>query len=347
MIRSLTSFRFVFALMVFLSHTSFVTQEGSWFLDYKVWLKQGFIGVNFFFILSGFILSYNYYDKFSTLHYPSIVRFYWKRFLKIYPSTWVMLLLSFYFAQELWTNRNYISILLSNFLLVQAWVPNNGYQWFLNPPAWSLSVEIFFYFLFPFLIASLHKVKWTTGIIIVLGFILVQGVAIWFLDDPSIAKFWFYLFPLSNLALFLCGIGLYIMYKGIPLHHSIMRGTALEIVAIFVVIGCVAWHQQVPENFRFVIYYLPSAAALIFVFSFEQGMISKFLGNRVFVYLGNISFQFYLLHFLAIWFWCKVDYLYIQGLSQNLIVLLSFSSTLIGAVIMYHAIELPAQKMKR
>lgn len=64
MLNSLTSLRFFFALAVFLSHLTFVQTDLKWYnwLKNKVFF-EGYVGVGFFFILSGFVLALNYQKK--------------------------------------------------------------------------------------------------------------------------------------------------------------------------------------------------------------------------------------------------------------------------------------------
>ena len=63
MIKPLTSLRFFFALFVFLSHLYFLKASEFYIDIFENFFSEGFLGVSFFFILSGFILAYNYEDK--------------------------------------------------------------------------------------------------------------------------------------------------------------------------------------------------------------------------------------------------------------------------------------------
>lgn len=63
MIKPLTSLRFFFALCVFVSHLSFLKGSEYYANIFETIFDEGFLGVSFFFILSGFILAYNYEDK--------------------------------------------------------------------------------------------------------------------------------------------------------------------------------------------------------------------------------------------------------------------------------------------
>ncbi len=345
MLKSLTSLRFVFALMVFLSHATFVTDAQSFFFQQRQWLKQGFVGVNFFFILSGFILSYTYFEKINTIKSFQWRRFYLKRFAKIFPSFWFSLLLSVFFAAALWQHPNNIKILFANLFLIQAWLPDSYYQWFLNPPAWSLSVEVFFYLLFPFFILLVKKTSEFSFSLSVCALIGIQGIATYYFNEWALPKFWFYLFPISNLILFLTGILLFLITRNMKSTIMYKYATELELISLLL-FGLAIWISPViPDTFKFIGYYLPFAALVVFIFSFQKGVISYLLSQSIPVYLGKISFQFYLLHFLSIWFWCDMDFLYFRSLSQNTIVILSFLSTIAASSITYHTIELPLQKL--
>ena len=88
MINTLTSLRFIFALMVFGAHCYTIDK----FFDTH-FFKEGFVGVSFFFVLSGFIIAYNYQKKFSENKITK--RAFWvARIARIYPLHWLTLLLS-------------------------------------------------------------------------------------------------------------------------------------------------------------------------------------------------------------------------------------------------------------
>ena len=98
MIKPLTSLRMFFALFVFLSHLAFLKNDTYYADVFNNIFNEGFLGVSFFFILSGFILAYNYREKFLT---GSISKkeFYISRLARVYPvhiaTTVIVLLLTF------------------------------------------------------------------------------------------------------------------------------------------------------------------------------------------------------------------------------------------------------------
>ena len=88
MINTLTSLRFIFALMVFGAHCYTIDK----FFDTH-FFKEGFVGVSFFFVLSGFIIAYNYQKKFSENKITK--RAFWvARIARIYPLHWLTLFIA-------------------------------------------------------------------------------------------------------------------------------------------------------------------------------------------------------------------------------------------------------------
>ena len=91
MIKPLTSLRFFFAFCVFLCHLYFLRESKFFHSIFTNVLSEGFLGVGFFFILSGFILALNYKDKFRKKTI-SLKKFYISRFARIYPMHFITLL---------------------------------------------------------------------------------------------------------------------------------------------------------------------------------------------------------------------------------------------------------------
>jgi peptidoglycan/LPS O-acetylase OafA/YrhL len=111
---------------------------------------NGFVFVGFFFLLSGFILSYNYAERPT----PLIKRDFWiARFSRLYPVYLVALAFSLQMLQSEWTARSrseFFQGLLLTPLLLQGWLPNLATFW--NTVAWTLSCEVMLYFAFPWII---------------------------------------------------------------------------------------------------------------------------------------------------------------------------------------------------
>lgn len=134
-LKTLTSFRFFAAFWVFLFHLRLrVDFDQSWLMDF---INNGARGVDFFFILSGFVILHVYDGEFSRQ------RFLVKRFARIYPLHAVMTLLFVAFAV---LGSNPIEGFWQSVLLLHAFDTTDGLV--LNGPSWTLSAEMFAYVLF-------------------------------------------------------------------------------------------------------------------------------------------------------------------------------------------------------
>jgi len=156
---ALTSLRFFAAFHVVIFHF----QAMQTFIG-PVWFQKlssiGYVGVSFFFVLSGFILVYTYAGR------PMVLKNFWRaRFARIYPAYAFSLLVTapFFFYAVLTMNfpffvwaKTHLKLASALVLsLLHAWVPPAALTW--NAVAWSLSVEAFFYVLFPFLLLVLVR----------------------------------------------------------------------------------------------------------------------------------------------------------------------------------------------
>jgi peptidoglycan/LPS O-acetylase OafA/YrhL len=122
-------------------------------------LANGAASVTLFFVLSGFILTWVYAGRETPIDRRA---FFVARFARIAPVYWLALLLVLPLGL-LARLKGIVHDPLGpvSFVLVltgtQAWIPEAALRW--NPPAWSLSCELFFYALFPWLAAALFRVR--------------------------------------------------------------------------------------------------------------------------------------------------------------------------------------------
>ena len=147
MINALTSLRFIFALMVFGAHC-YIIEE----LFDTHFFKEGFVGVSFFFVLSGFIISYNYQNRLAE-HITTKRSFWVARIARIYPLHWFTLFLSIVLGGYVIYDGgwDWCKHFLASLTLTQAYIPHADYFFSFNSPSWSLCCEQLFYFCFPFL----------------------------------------------------------------------------------------------------------------------------------------------------------------------------------------------------
>lgn len=197
MLKSLTSLRFVFALMVLLSHCASIDP----FFRKNIF-QEGFVGVSFFFILSGFIISYSYKNKIEG-HSVSKRTFWVGRIARIYPLHVFTLFVTIFLHREMWHNAvSWLGHFIPNLFLLQAFIPKAGYYYSFNSPSWSLCCEMLFYGLFPFLVKWFRSAWWLVGTIALFGLAIVFGMGFTPEDETVVNTIW-YVNPLVRLADFL------------------------------------------------------------------------------------------------------------------------------------------------
>lgn len=292
-LRPLTALRFPAALAVFMWHAPLT----------EPWarpLSLGYLGVGFFFILSGFILTYTYRGAFS------LRAFYVARFARVYPVhlfsmiVAVAVLLTAGGGPE-WNlapaGERAAAIALQSVLL-QSWFPAAAIHFGGNGPAWSLSDEAFFYALFPFALIALSRAFRTSGA----AGVLLAAAAVWALLTAILstvhARFdeWaVYIFPPARLADFAIGMLLGLAFLRLPARgrpHATLR----EVAALCAFGAGLAIAAFAPQSLQFSAAMMPFSALVIFVFAMQGGGISKRLSHPWAVRLGEASYAFYLLH---------------------------------------------------
>lgn len=292
---ALTSLRFFAALMVFFSHLSFLVQSDSPVVArfFNEVMYEGYIGVTFFFVLSGFILSYAHHGRCSGYRAYML-----SRLARIYPLHALTLLFAiplFLVIREFPTDLGkYFSALAYNATLTQALNSSSSYYFSFNAPSWSLSVELFFYALFP-LVTGLR-----TKVVLVIAFsIITLKVALVEFVKPSSVHYLFYICPPLRLADFLIGMLLFRFYLVMPTPHA-RSATLLQCGSLMLLAAFLYFGRYVSQAHRFDVYYVVPMALVIFAFAFQSGALARAISGRLLMLWGEASFAFYLVHQLII-----------------------------------------------
>lgn len=300
---SLTGLRFLAALAVFTVHAFAIPPL--WLLadhhtDFRLlsWFDQaGGLGVSFFFVLSGFVLTWSARDTDST------TRFWRRRFVKIYPTyvvAWVLAMVLFA------SPSTPTHVAISNLFLLQVWVPSYFLNFSVDSPSWSLAVEAFFYLSFPLLLAVFRRVDPRHLKYLIIGAI----AAVWatpavayglFPKTPlvisgqnvSVPAYWFaHVLPPVRMFDFVLGILVALAVK-----HGRWRNIGM--VPSFLLLAGGYW-----LTFHVPFLYGQGAAMIIpIVLLIAAAATADIEGrftifrNRTMVWLGNISFAFYMLHY--------------------------------------------------
>ncbi|WP_030668151.1 acyltransferase family protein [Streptomyces cellulosae] len=304
---SLTGMRFPAALLVFLFHVSLpagwlMPGDANSTLYARLVEQTGGVGVTFFFVLSGFVLAW------SAREGDPSTSFWRRRYVKIVPNylvAWALAMLLTAAGTAAWRSG-------VTFFMLQSWVPDYDTNFSVNAPGWSLSTEVFFYLCFPLLFAGVRRIAprrlkfWIVGVIA--GVAVTPWLAITFIpagdvymsNEPGVSglHLWFaYVFPPARLLDFLLGI---------LVARAVMLGRWRDIGLVpagllFVASYVIAELPGMPYLFAQRAVCLVPCALLI-----AAGALADASGrptpfrSRAMVWLGEVSFAFYLLHFIVV-----------------------------------------------
>ncbi|UUV29024.1 acyltransferase [Amycolatopsis roodepoortensis] len=342
---SLTGMRFIAALAVFLSHLTLenlFADDGVQKSMTAMFIQGGFTGVGFFFVLSGFVLAWSAREK-------DTARTFWRRrFFKIYPNhvvTFVAAALLLGFVANETFDPGTAALNLS---LLQAWAPVNGG---FNIVSWSLSCEVLFYLSFPLLFRYIRRIRpdrlWFWVGVVVALILLVPLAATSLPNEPylwyaetSVPRFWFvYAFAPVRLLDFVFGILLArVVLEGRRLPVGFGWAAALSLVAY-------ATAPLFPMTYKLTAVTVVPLGLLIAAGAVaDRDGKRTFLAGRRMVWLGEVSFAFYMVHWLVLTFgvrWIGDEW----GTPAALgVTALLFGVTLVLSWLLYAGVERPVMR---
>ncbi len=347
MINTLLTWRFIFTILVFYAHLGLTGNDSpiyTWIYPYLV--TEAGMGIVFFFILSGFILSYSYQQKLLNRN-ESYIGFISRRVARLFPLHLFTLLLIIPMSvySQIKTGGGFAKWFLklfSNATLTQSWIPSSDFYFSLNGPSWCMSDEMFFYLIFPLIIYYGVKLPMKYRILLPVLFTAVI-VYLMTVTDRAIHHYLFYINPLTRVMEFILGIQLFQVYKYLKAGHlKFLNYTVLEICAIITLFAFLLLSSNVAPVFRFSVYYWIPVFLLILAFSFQKGRISAFMAKPAISQFGKLSFGFYLFHGLVIKYGLAInDRLHITG-NGYLLVAILFLLSVLASFLGYYLIERPS-----
>ena len=339
MIDTLTSLRLIFALMVFVSHCEMLSP------DFNIPIfTEGFVGVEFFFVLSGFVMSYGYDERFRRGE-VSNKNFWVARAARIYPLHWltlfvVIVLNSYALGSSI---KNELGPFISNLFLCQAYIPRSDYFYSFNSPSWSLCCEQLFYICFPFLVPLLRHPRRLYSLFLLCAAGVMVGM---WITPPDLEKGLWYVNPLTRFPDFLLGMIVYLCYRRLsPIFCNSRCATWAELLSILVFSGFYLLSTKVPLVYRYSCYYWLPIAGIILMFSLQKGFFSRLLSCRLLVFGGEISFGFYMIHLLLFRIFGGLARALSFTVPPNLSVLLILITTFALSAISYRYFEKPVNRI--
>ena len=253
--------------------------------------------VAFFFILSGFLLTLKH--EFKSLDASSWWHFAQRRARRVYPLhlvVWLMYM-AIYVAFSIPFDPATVTL---NALLLQAWVPVRDIYLSVNKPIWFLSSLMFCYACYPLLryLQRRVRLRWQLLVMAVITVIMWWSYT---LLTPMQLEFT-YFFPPLRLMDFVLGMVLAQLLQTIPADEkqSMVSRTIVELCAVLMVVmvwGVIHYTAMLNIWEDVLVWWLP-VAILIFVLAAHrgrEGWVGRILTWRPLVWLGEISFEIYVL----------------------------------------------------
>lgn len=380
MVRSLpilTPLRGIAALIVVLFHARLILfpQWQPLLASQTQFIENGYVWVDLFFILSGFVMLHVYREQFARpCTFSQWRHFVWLRFSRIYPLffiTFVVLLIwelvkyhhqiGFYGGMllESWGLKdipafsgpfNRADAILPNILLLQG-LTESMLSW--NISSWSLSIEWLCYLIFPLIVPLLNrsakKTLWLPGLVLLVIYGLIEHKGN--LDITG---------GVGAFLRGMCGFVLGIWLASLPLSARVQRHLNRDWVLV-VLLGCIALvlHHSTSIPSLIAVYVLFAALVITGARQTPRNSVGfRLLNNRVTQYLGDISYSMYLWHTVLLligiealqqlapdlltW-WYAQQSIVLAVMAIGLFLVLTFSVSTVS----YHCIERPAMKMLR
>jgi peptidoglycan/LPS O-acetylase OafA/YrhL len=315
-----------------------------------MWVKhvisRGYLAVDLFFLLSGFVIFLSYHAALAKNFPHSIGKFYWNRFSRIYPLHFVMLggyLLLFvaftYFSSRGAAPESYTwTAFFESMFLVHMWV-GSDLTW--NVPSWSISSEWFVYLFFPLMAFSLRKLRGSIAAHLVS---ILAAAALLYLvyalsGLPSLGSDIPRMALVRTMLEFLMGVFVGSLFVN---HRPFLERHARAALAAFVALGALYASGMTPDyalipiTFAFVIAYL----------SVTTSWITAALCAPVLVYLGEISYSTYMVHYLV---YDMLKAVFVSDTFQvnQWYLWLSFAVVLGLSMLLHHVVDMPSQKYFR
>ena len=260
-------------------------------------------GVTFFFISSTFLLAMRH--QFEHIHPQEYGRFVFSHAMRLYPLHWLGLALLIIIALFCSSERIDWGATALSAMLLHSWSPVHDIHYGLNPVTWYLCALLFCYCIYPVIARCLggwrlrHKVTLSVLLAIVLGTILLP------LDIPRREAV--FVNPLSHVLDIVVGLTLVHLYhilKALFPRVSFGAATVIEAIAILLLAAVIAINMNTTwiRPWEDVIIWLLPQGAILLAFSWlsgQEGAIGKMLMCRPLQWLGSISFEVYVLQFVA------------------------------------------------
>lgn len=327
-------------------------------------VRNSYLFVDFFFVLSGFVIAWNYARRLSD--WPGVKRFLILRLGRVYPLHLFMLLcfvgwetLRLAVQPDAFTGPNSPAAVITNLLLLQSMGVHDSLTW--NGPSWSISTEWWTYVVFALVCAWLGVRNWLIVATAAIAPLLLMHLSKSGMDTTFD---WGFIRCLFGFAL---GVACYRLYSAAPPrrpmgHLAVMTLTECAVIAAVVLFVSAAGTSPLSFLAPFVF------AVAVLVFAAEGGLVSRVFHSRPLKWLGMVSYSIYLTHFFVVLIlpsvvkriahvdlWTAMplpDGQWVQAFGRNdvegtLLYVLALALTLAFSALTYRWVEVPGREWTR
>jgi len=306
-------------------------------------IVNGYLGVDLFFILSGFIIAYNYAGRLSVFTVAKYREFLWLRLARLWPVHLAiltcyaaLLLLAAHFGTPLKHTTSYsLGKLWQNVALIQAWWIPIHESW--NVPAWSISCEWAAYLLFPVLVSSGAVTRSARRALLTgAAALLLMALLLQIVHADGNNKYG--MFRIAGE--FVAGASLCRLF-----HARVGQNWNWNLILPVVVVTAVLLLGFLLPVFSLVAYWsVPCLAIVVLGLAYGQSVWSRLLSTRLFLFGGYVSYSLYMVHTLC-FIVLEKSFPRIEARPWSFV--MDLTVAILAASATYHLVEEPARKKMR
>lgn len=318
----------------------------------------GYIGVDIFFVISGFLISSILYREMQRNRF-SFLKFYRKRIRRIFPAMLVVLLTGLGLGAFLLTPREYAemgahafygSVFFENLRLARG-IDYFGLEIARNPfmHLWSLSVEEQFYIFFPLLLGAVWR--YTRRLVFPLLCVLSLGSFVAGLFYIGVEPRRAYFMPHSRFWELAAGAilayGYYARYRIAHVQKLFVwcrkNGHTLSVISLVALVACAYTYGEVARRFPGYWGLIPILSTLMLIIAGTQAWVNhKILSQKAVIYIGWLSYPMYLWH----WLFYSISYSLYSGHIPLAVKGICLLATLVASWLTFRLIEKPIRNQK-
>ena len=357
----INSLRFIAALAVIITHIELLKGVFGFKNYWKnpIIFNLGGMGVYFFFVLSGFLITYLLLVEKEKQRHIKIKDFYIRRILRIWPLYYLIVVIGFFILPRFemfhisYLQDSFSENFNNNLILYLLILPNLAFSLFPAVSnigqAWSIGVEEQFYLAWPWVISKSNNILKTLIIIIVSLFLLKVGVLV--LGKFHNESTWYGpLKLLVAMSKFECmaigGIGAFFLFS----KSNLLKLFYNKYILLISILSIPLLIYITPNFLQDGIHIVYAILFLTIILNVSNNTLKFNFENRLFNYLGKISYGIYMYHFMVIPFVLYTIKNYLNLQSETALNILVYSSVIIITIcisaVSYFFIESPFINLK-